>query len=290
LEAAEGARIRSRIRWAEEGETSSSLFFRVEKKHGTENWIPAMWNSDGSLATSIFDICDSWVSYYNCLFSSCPTDHSIQSALLDKLSSFIPVSEVSVCEGPLSCHEVFKALQGMAKGKSPGQDGLPAEFYICFWEVLGYDLVEVLNASYAFGSLPLSQRGALISLIFKKGDRLEHKNWRPISLLNLDCKVCTRAIASRLLRVIHHVVAPDQTCGIPFRFIGENVALLRDVAHFANELNLPTAILSLDQEKAFDRVEWPFLFATLSQMGFGPSFIRWVKLFYTDIQSKCHPR
>ena len=72
-------------------------------------------------------------------FSSCPMDHSIQSALLDELSSFIPASDVSVCEGPLSCDEDFKALQGMAKGKSPGQDGLPAEFYICFWEVLGSD-------------------------------------------------------------------------------------------------------------------------------------------------------
>ena len=73
-----------------------------------------------------------------------------------------------------------------------------------------------------------------------------------------DYKVCTRAIAGRLLRVIHHVVAPDQTCGVPSRFIGENVALLRDVAQFANELNIPVAILSLDQEKAFDRVDGLF--------------------------------
>ena len=277
--------IRSRIRWAEEGETSSSFFFRLEKKHGTENWFSAMRNNDGSLATSIFDICDSWVFYYNSLFSSSPTDPSVQSSLLDKLSSVIPVGEVPVCEGPLSCEEVFTALQGMAQGKTPGRDGLPVEFYTCFWEVLGSDLVEVLNASYESGSLPFSQREALISLIFKKGDRLDHKNWRPISLLNVDYKVCTRAIAGRLLRVIHHVVAPDQTCGVPSRFIGENVALLRDVAHFANELNIPVAILSLDQEKAFDRVEWPFLLATLSRMGFGPSFIRWVKLFYTDIRS-----
>ena len=61
-------------------------------------------------------------------------------------------------------------------------------------------------------SLPPSLRGALISLIHKKGDRLECKNWRPISLLSADYKLCARALAGRLLRVLHYVINPDQTC------------------------------------------------------------------------------
>ena len=85
--------------------------------------------------------------------------------------------------------------------------------------------------------------------------------------------------------MIHLVVAPDQACGLPHRFIGEKVALLRDVVHYANEADLPLAILSLDQEKAFDCVDWPFLQCTLSRMGFGPSFIQWVDLLYSDIRS-----
>jgi len=67
-------------------------------------------------------------------------------------------------------------------------------------------------------------------------------------------------------------VARDQTCGVPRRFIGGNVALLRDVVHYANDADLPLAILSSDQEKAFDRVDWPFLQSTLSRMGFGFCF------------------
>ena len=85
--------------------------------------------------------------------------------------------------------------------------------------------------------------------------------------------------------MIHLAVAPDQRCGVPHRFIGENVAFLRDVVYYANEADLPLAILSLDQEKAFDRVDWPFLRCTLSRMGFGPSFIQWVDLLYSDIRS-----
>lgn len=145
-------------------------------------------------------------------------------------------------------------------------------------------MVEVLKDSFSSGTLPSSLRGALISLIYKKGDRLERKNWRPISLLNADYKLCARALAGRLLKVLHYVIGPDQTCGIPGRFIGENVAFLRDVVDFTSESGTPATILSLDQEKAFDRVGWPFLFHTLSFMGFGSSFISLVWLLYSDIR------
>ena len=75
-------------------------------------------------------------------------------------------------------------------------------------------------------------------------------------------KLCARTLAGRLLKVLHLVIAPDQTCGVPGRYIGENVAFLRDVVTYASETNCPLAILSLDQEKAFDRVDWSFLYGS----------------------------
>ena len=97
--------------------------------------------------------------------------------------------------------------------------------------------------------------------------------------------ICARVLAGCLLKVIASVVGPDQTCGVQGSYIGENVAFLRDVVELANEYNLPVALLSLDQEKAFDRVDWSFLFATLAKMGFGDNFLHWVRLLYTDIWS-----
>lgn len=270
LAAAEGARVRSRTRWAKEGESSTSFFFRLERKNGSQDWIAAMRSDSGQIVSDISGICDSWVDFYSSLFTACPTDPVIQNALLDHLTSKVSVDEVPLCDGLLSSSEVFAAMGGMAKGKSPGSDGLPVEFYIALWNTLGNDLVDVLNASFDSGALSTSQRGALVNLIFKKGDRLDHKNWRPISLLNVDYKICARSLAGRLLKVLHHVVALDQTCGVPGRYIGENVALLRDVVDYASDSDVPVAILSLDQEKAFDRVA---------------SFTRWVKLLYTDIRS-----
>ena len=108
------------------------------------------------------------------------------------------------------------------------------EFYLRFWSVLGSDLVETLNSSFQSSALSRSQRCAVISLSHKRGDRLDPKNWRPISLLNVDYKIASRAIAARLLKVIHLVVERDQICGVPGRFTGENMAFLHDVMDFCS--------------------------------------------------------
>ena len=282
---AEGACLCARVRWAEEGEMSTRFFLRQERRRGADGWFSAIRHPAGSLATDISSICDSWVDFYSDLFSAEPVDTSAQNSLLGHLSSQLPSEASRSCDGLLSVDEVFRALEGMALEKSPGSDGLSVEFYCAFWHILGADLVDVLNDSFSSGILPPSLRGALISLIFKKGDRLEFKKWRPISLLNVNYKLCPRALAGRLLQGLHHIISPDQTCGVPGRFIGENVAFLRDLVAFTSESGTPAAILSLDQEKAFERVDWPFLFRTLSRLGFGQPFISWVKLLYSGVRS-----
>ena len=162
----------------------------------------------------------------------------------------------------------------MARGKASGCDGLPMEFYFKFWDVLGNDLVLVLNSAYCLVLLSCSQRRGIITLAFKKGDHLDPKNWRPITPLNADYKIASRSVAARLLKVIHLIVSKDQTCGVPGCFIGENV--LRDVVDFCTSTGVLAAMLSLDQS---------FLRSTLFALGFGQSFIGWVDLSYNNFCS-----
>ena len=285
LTSAKGAQVRARARWVEQGESSSAYFFRLERKQGADRWISAIRLEDGAIVSSPSELCASFAAFYSALFTAAPTDPVVRSSLLGNVSSTLSPDMAALCDGHLTSAECFTALQGMARRKAPGLDGLPMEFYIKFWPILGSDLVDVLNSCVDSGCLSLSQRRGVISLSFKKGDRLDPKNWRPISLLNVDYKLAARVIAGRLLKVIHLVVDKDQTCGVPGRYIGENVALLRDVVYYCTSFNVPAAILSLDQEKAFDRVDWDFMRATLSSMGFGPFFISWVNLFYHRVQS-----
>ena len=94
----------------------------------------------------------------------------------------------------------------MAGGKSSGLDGFPAEFYRRFWSLLGPDDVEVMNFCYATGQLSASQRSGVITLLYKRGDRLDMKNWRPITSLCVDYKLSAKAIANRLLQVLPYVI------------------------------------------------------------------------------------
>ena len=79
----------------------------------------------------------------------------------------------------------------------------------------------------------------------------------------------------------------DQTCGVPGRSIFSNLYLIRDLIEYCTAKNLPLAIISLDQEKAFDRVNWNFLDRVLQRMNFGPEFRQWIRVIYSEISSAC---
>ena len=173
----------------------------------------------------------------------------------------------------------------MEAGKSPGNDGFPAEFYHRFWGLLGSDLVDTLNYGHNRGQLSPSQRQSVLSLLFKKGDRLLLKNWRPIYLLNVDYKTGSKALATRLKKVLDSVLHVDQTCGVPGRSIFENLFLVRDIIEYADAKQVPGVVIGLDQEKAFDRIDREYLDRVLEQFNFGPVFHCWISTLYNGTQS-----
>ena len=124
----------------------------------------------------------------------------------------------------------------MALGKSPGTDGLPAEFYKVFWNNISDLLLNAINYGYENGQLSISQRRGIIRLIPKK-DSDPHfiKNWRPITLLNSDYTISAKAIANRMKKTLPNVINEDQTGFIKGRFIGENIKLIDHLIKFTDE-------------------------------------------------------
>ena len=78
--------MRSRVKWAEDCETSSRYFLNLEKRRAASDWISAMKSPDGSVLTSIGGICDSWSNFYSSLFTACVTDPATQTDLLSNVS------------------------------------------------------------------------------------------------------------------------------------------------------------------------------------------------------------
>ena len=102
-------------------------------------------------------------------------------------------------EGPLTYEECKEALSSFSKDKSPDEVGCTAEFYIECFDILEEDLVRSLNHAYEKGKLSILQGRGVITLLPKdESSLLELKNWRPITLLNVDYKIAAKAIASRM--------------------------------------------------------------------------------------------
>ena len=182
--------------------------------------------------------------------------------------------------------ECLKALKEMDSNKTPGSDGLPAEFYKIFWNDIADFLLGSINYAYKTGQLSVSQKRGIVKLIPKKDAEPYYvKNWRPISLLNCDYKLATKAVANRLKQVLPKLIDNDQTGFLKGRFIGENIRLIDSVINFTAAKNIPGLLVFLDFEKAFDTVEWPFIQKTFQHFNFGPSIISWIKLFYHDIET-----
>ena len=98
----------------------------------------------------------------------------------------------------------------MASEKSPGTDGLPSEFYKVFWEEIGVILTSALNFCFKTGQLRMSQRREIIKLVPKKdADPNLFKNWRPLTLLNCDYKIASKAIANRIKTVLTELISDD---------------------------------------------------------------------------------
>ncbi|KAJ1213557.1 hypothetical protein NDU88_001191 [Pleurodeles waltl] len=117
----------------------------------------------------------------------------------------LTAAQVEELEGEVSLETLGEALSGMATGKAPGLDGLPVQFYHSYSAVLLPQLLEILHEVRGEGLLPVHMREALIVMLLKPGKEVDNpSSYRPLSMLNIDVKLLTKVLASRLSRVVTH--------------------------------------------------------------------------------------
>ena len=176
-------------------------------------------------------------------------------------------------------------MKGLPLHKSPGLEGFPVEFYHTMWNTIKHDFYQLVDEISNDNELSFFQKRGVIRIIFKKQDQNDLKYYRPITLLNTDVKIISKALAMRSKKVLPSIINPSQTC-VPGRNISKNIHTLQDVIKYTNSKNISAAILFIDQEKAFDRVSHSFLPKTLEKFNFGPKFISWIQTILTDIKSQ----
>ena len=289
-----GALKRSKLQNIELGERNTKFFLNIEKNRQSHGVIRSVYDNNEELVfTPEKKLCEVSNFYKNLLNpemddkndSVCPisfdsfidsTIHpTLNSVQKDDLESFLDIDELKV------------ALTILNRESSPGLDGLSPLFYIIFWELLKDPLFDCYKESIANKSLSLSQRRAIISLL-PKGTDIDLNslsNWRPISLLCTDYKILSRALATRLEKVLSKLIHPNQVGYIRGRSISDHTRLTDDVINYCNKENIPGILVSLDYRKAFDTISKASIIAALRQFNFGPVFIGYIQTLINDTQT-----
>ena len=125
----------------------------------------------------------------------------------------------------------------MQNNRSPGEDGIPIELYRTFWEDIKPFLIRSYRYSMDSGSLTITQKRGIISLLPKNKDPLLLKNWRPLTLLNVDYKIFAKLIASRLKAILKFIIHTDQSGFTKGRFIGQNIVTLLDIIEYCEKMD-----------------------------------------------------
>ena len=279
---AQGIKIRSRAQWFEEGEQSTKYFHSLEKIHAkNKNWDKIL-DSNGKICMDTNDIINVQVDFYKKLYSSAEINKNECDFFSQQITKKVSSNSHDMLNARLHLDELKNALRKMKNNKSPGPDGIIVEFYKIYWNIVKNDLFDIFEISYESQELPYSQYLALIVLLYKKGLRELITNWRPISLSNTDIKIISKVLAERLKKVLPEIIETDQSGCIIGRKIGHNIRLIEDIIE---EMDDDNVILLIDQQKAFDRVEWEWLFLSLEKYNIGEYFINWIKVLYRNMKS-----
>ena len=160
------------------------------------------------------------------------------------------------------------------------------EFYETIWDQLKTPLMESVNQAFHTKILSISQRQAVIKLIEKKDrDKRYIKNSRPISLLNVDTKILSKAISNKLKTVLPTLISSQQTAYVKNRFIGESGRLISDIVEISGCFNITGFLVTMNIEEAFDFLDHSLLISVLKKFRFRKNFITWIEVLLKDQQS-----
>ena len=261
---AAGLIVRSRIKWAEQGEKSSKYFCNLEKRSNEKKSIYILKYNSDNIVSDQKKILKELYSFYQILYTSKSTPQNKEDTCLVLDSLDIPqISDDSKLKlnSFVSKAEILSALKSLNLNRSPGYDGLPVEFYIVFFHDICDLLLNCYHYSFEQGFLSVSQRNGVITLLPKKDkDPMYVKNHRPITLLNTDYKIIAKVMANRLKSCLNEIIHEDQTGFMKGRNIGSNIRTITDLIEYCDSNDIPGSIVLLDIEKAFDSVEHDYLY------------------------------
>jgi hypothetical protein len=274
---------RARTDWLQYGDKNTKFFHQKASQRRKKNRINEIMDSQGQKYTEHEDIERVLIEHFKDLFQNQATLHIQETVKV--VEDRINADMQDFLQAEFKEEEVFHAIKDMKCLAAPGPDGLPALFFHTYWDIVGKDVTkEVLNILNHKGD-PSPFNHTHICLIPKKTNPTSASDYRPISLCNVILKIVTKTLANRLKTILPDIISPNQSAFLKGRLITDNTLIAHEIFHFFSHSNNKKGFVGIktDMAKAYDRVEWDFLRATLESMGFPQNMIDTIMRCVTSV-------
>ena len=279
---AEGILFRSKVQWYEEGERNTKYFFSLEKVRYNAKTCYKLINDAGIEVQKSDQILREQHAYYQNLYAR---DEHVNFNLTNGTDIRVPKEIEEAQNQQLSLSDIETAMLKMKNNKTPGEDGIPVDFYKVFWKCLKHPFYNAVLDSYEKQMMYTSARKGILNLIPKAGrDSRYIKNLRPITLLNADYKIIEKAIADKMVPALEYIINKDQRGFMKDRRISVNIRKMLDIMYYAEKEDLEAVVLSLDFVKCFDKCSFSILHGSLEFFGFGQIVKDWTKILYKEFE------
>jgi len=284
----------AKMRYLKEGQKSTKYFFNLNRNRHDLQIIIGLLNKNRKLITDTTKMCKIASEYHKDLQK--PPKRKRNNT--QKIENFLGIvtqtisnREAQMLEKDTNEIEIAKAIDDSKNGTVSGVNRIPYKFYK-FWQkkyeqyrgseddpkvkkvksiaqilMKVYNEIEnddLYNDNFVLGAM---------TLLYKKKDRQHIENYRPITLTNTNYKIYTKTIADKLGKTAHTIIHLNQAGFIPGRNIHNHTRLTRSMIHYCKTYEKNGYILSLDQEKAYDKIAHDYLWYILRKYGLPPKFI-----------------
>lgn len=247
--------------------------------HRVKNTILSLVNDQGVRLEDPVAIEEEILGYYQRLLGSDfmhkqDASEALSAAMLKKVPQEVRASMVA----PVTEAEIWAALWSIHRDKAPGPDGFNSAFFHDNWSTVKEDLVAGILSFFSNGVMPRGWNATAVTLVPKIPSPNSIKDYRPIACCNTLYKCVTKVLANRIQTVLPSIIGSAQSAFIKGRSIMDNILLMQELVRgYHRDQGPARCAIKLDVMKAYDSVDWDFLFEVMHFMEFPTTFIDWIR-------------
>lgn len=267
---------RSHETWLHKGDNNTDYFHKVANGRKRKGAIFSLQDGDNTIEGDQ-NLLNRATNYYKDLFGSADSNKiPLKPEMFEGLPILKSSDNEDLCK-PFSEKEIKDALFQMEHNKAAGPDKIPAEFYQVCWDIIKKDIIELFEEFHR-GDLDVSRINyGIITLLPKVKDANKIQLFRPICLLNCLYKLITKVLTLRISGYAEKLISREQTAFMKGRNIMTGIMALHEILHETKRKKEIGIVLKLDFEKAYDKVDWNFLFDCLKLRGFCERWCDWIR-------------